>query len=130
MNRYMYWQSAGGNTRVYLLETFIIIIICCHNCLPIIVCYLCRYMLYGTVGCYVGNYFVGALAYADDIALLAPSASAMRRVLLCCDRYASDYNIIFNASKSKCIHFSPKGHNRNYSEAYQYSLCVVNLSKW
>jgi len=81
MNRYMYWQSAGGNTRVYLLETFIIIIICCHNCLPIIVCYLCRYMLYGTVGCYVGNFFVGALAYADDIVLLAPSASAMRRML-------------------------------------------------
>jgi len=26
--------------------------------------------------------------------------------------YASDYNIIFNVSKSKCIHFSPKGHNR------------------
>ena len=64
------------------------------------------------VGCYMGNFFVGALAYADDIVLLAPSANAMRRMLLCCDSYASDYNIIFNASKSKCIHFSPKGHNR------------------
>ena len=76
------------------------------------------------VGCYMGNFFVGALAYADDIVLLAPSANAMRRmllsqyieraytVLLCCDSYASDYNIIFNASKSKCIHFFPKGHNR------------------
>jgi len=28
------------------------------------------------VGCYMGNFFVGALAYADDIVLLAPSANA------------------------------------------------------
>jgi hypothetical protein len=33
------------------------------------------------VGCYIGNNFVGALAYADDIVLLAPSASALRRML-------------------------------------------------
>jgi len=25
------------------------------------------------VGCFIGNVFVGALAYADDIALLAPT---------------------------------------------------------
>ena len=29
------------------------------------------------VGCYVGSFFVGALAYADDIVLLAPTPSAM-----------------------------------------------------
>ena len=28
------------------------------------------------VGCYIGEYFVRALAYVDDIVLLAPSASA------------------------------------------------------
>ena len=60
------------------------------------------------VGCYMGNFFVGALAYADDIVLHAPSANAMRRMLLCCDSYASDYNIIFNASKSKCIQSGPQ----------------------
>jgi len=64
------------------------------------------------VGCYIGNYFVGALAYADDIVLLAPSANAMRRMLLYCDSYASEYNITFNASKSKCIHFCLKGYHR------------------
>ena len=26
------------------------------------------------VGCYIGNIFVGAVAYADDIVLLAPAA--------------------------------------------------------
>jgi len=34
------------------------------------------------VGCYVGNIFVGALVYADDIVFVAPSASAKRRLLL------------------------------------------------
>ena len=28
------------------------------------------------VGCFWNNHFAGALAYADDIVLLAPSASA------------------------------------------------------
>jgi hypothetical protein len=31
--------------------------------------------------CYIGPWFVGALAYADDIVLLAPSATAMRKML-------------------------------------------------
>ena len=30
-------------------------------------------------------WFVGALAYADDLVLLAPSATAMRRLLSVCD---------------------------------------------
>ena len=32
------------------------------------------------VGCYIGHHFFGALAYADDV-LIAPTASAMRRLL-------------------------------------------------
>ena len=60
-----------------------------------------------------GDCFSPQWSFAPDIVLLAPSANAMRRMLLCFDSYASDYNnIIFNASKSKCIHFSPKGHNK------------------
>jgi len=33
------------------------------------------------VGCYIGDTFVGALAYADDLVLTAPSANALRRLL-------------------------------------------------
>lgn len=55
------------------------------------------------VGCFVGSNFVGALAYADDIVLLAPTASALRIMLAICDNYAKDYSISFNASKSKCL---------------------------
>ena len=35
--------------------------------------------------------FTGILAYANDIALLAPTASAMRRMLLICESYAADF---------------------------------------
>jgi hypothetical protein len=30
------------------------------------------------VGCYIGNLYVGALAYADDLVLLAPTAASMQ----------------------------------------------------
>jgi len=55
------------------------------------------------VGCFIGDYFIGALIYADDIVLLEPSALALRIMLAICDKYANDYCILFNASKSKCL---------------------------
>jgi Reverse transcriptase (RNA-dependent DNA polymerase) len=57
------------------------------------------------VGCYIGSNFLGALAYADDIVLLAPTPSAIRKLLHICDVYAREYSIIFNGKKSKCIFF-------------------------
>jgi uncharacterized membrane protein len=55
------------------------------------------------IGCFIGNFFVGALAYADDLVLLAPTACAMRLMLIECDKYASEYEVVFNAKKSKCL---------------------------
>ena len=60
------------------------------------------------LGCHIGNIYVGVLAYADDIVLLAPTPSAMRKMLSVCDSYAANFNITFNPSKSKCILFPPK----------------------
>ena len=55
------------------------------------------------IGCFIGNTFVGILAYADDLVLLAPSPNAMRLMLKKCDEYADEFNIVFNANKSKCL---------------------------
>jgi hypothetical protein len=52
-------------------------------------------------GCYLGSRFVGALASADDFVLIAPTATAMRKMLALCENYAHEYDIIFNAAKSK-----------------------------
>jgi len=59
------------------------------------------------IGCFIGSKFVGALAYADDIVLLAPSASVLRKMLAICDSYADDHHILFNAKKSKCLALFP-----------------------
>jgi hypothetical protein len=57
------------------------------------------------IGCYLGQWFVGALAYADDIVLLTPTAHAMRRRLTLCDDFADEHCVQFNAKKFKCIYF-------------------------
>ena len=38
-----------------------------------------------SVGCHWGGYFAGAVCYAYDIVLLAPSASALRHMLHICE---------------------------------------------
>lgn len=62
------------------------------------------------VGCYIGFDFVGALAYADDIVLVTPTPFAMRKMLATCDRFAVEFNIIFNAQKSNFLVFVPPNH--------------------
>ena len=54
------------------------------------------------VGCYYGGSFVGALAYADDVVLLAPWASALRLMLHICNIL---YVSVFNAAKTQLICF-------------------------
>jgi len=57
--------------------------------------------------CHVGCNYVGSMAYADDLTLLAPTAEAMRIMLKICSEYASEYYVSFNASKSRCMQFRP-----------------------
>ena len=47
------------------------------------------------VGCHWDDHFVGALCYADDIALLAPSPSALRAMLYHCEQFAAARGLLF-----------------------------------
>ena len=58
------------------------------------------------VGCYWRHHFVGAVCYADDVALLAPSPSALRLILDTCRHVANSLSLIFNAAKTQLICFS------------------------
>lgn len=71
------------------------------------------------VGCYIGSNFVGALAYADDVVLIAPTPSAMRKMLAVCDAFALEYNILFNASKSKYVVVAPRCKRLLYKQMTQ-----------
>ena len=63
---------------------------------------LCR-LAESKIGCFNGNVFVDALAYAYDITLLASTTRAMRLMLGICDDFTQEYAIVFNAKKSKCL---------------------------
>jgi hypothetical protein len=78
------------------------------------------------VGCFIGNTFVGALAYADDIVLIAPTASALRQLLAICDSYANEYCISFNAKKSKCLVVIPNSRRFVYDYLKHCDFTVGN----
>jgi len=64
------------------------------------------------VGCHMGHICLSVLAYADDVVILAPTASAMRKLLAICDGFANDFDVKFNAYKTKCILFQPSCCNK------------------
>ena len=78
-------------------------------------------------GCCIGSQFTGALAYADDIVLLAPTAAAMRSMLKICEEYAKAFDVVFNASKSKCVICRHRGAVRNNTdrsvEKMSFEIC-------
>ena len=61
------------------------------------------------LGAHVGGLFVGAVCYADNVLLIAPTRTAMQRMLSEMEAFASESNIVFSTdptpskSKSKCI---------------------------
>ena len=65
---------------------------------------LCRLKRSG-MGRYYGNVYVGFLAYADDVVLLSPTLGSLKEMLNICEQYSSDFNILFNASKTKLMVF-------------------------
>ena len=58
------------------------------------------------VGCYWDSLFAGSVCYADDLVLLAPSPSALRIMLRCCEDFATNHSLRFNPSKTQLIRFS------------------------
>ena len=82
------------------------------------------------VGCYWSHYFVGALGYADNIVLLAPSASALRMMLNTCCQFAINYNLIFNPGKTQLVRFSLpcSSPNSSTSPTFLFAGQTLNLA--
>ncbi len=57
------------------------------------------------VGCQMGIHFIGALIFADDINLLSTTLSVLKVLVDVCEKYAEEYNISFNGSKSSVLFF-------------------------
>jgi len=67
---------------------------------------LCRVRESG-YGCHVGNIFCGAFGYADDVTLMAPTLHSVNILLDVCKKFADEYDVIFNSSKTKHIFLTP-----------------------
>jgi hypothetical protein len=52
-------------------------------------------------GCHIGNTFMAAFAYADDLILLAPTKESMNKMLSITSDFSEEYCLLFNATKSK-----------------------------
>ena len=60
--------------------------------------------------CYFNSMRINHVMCADDICLLAPTASAMQSLLDVCYEYGTDNDILFNPPKSIFTVFKPKGY--------------------
>jgi hypothetical protein len=47
-------------------------------------------------GCHIGHIFCGALGYADDVILLAPTLYSLRSMLQICENFSEEYDVLFN----------------------------------
>ena len=83
----------------------------------------------------LGHMFVGALAYADNLVLLAPTPHAMRLMLQFCEEYPKDHDVLFNADTFKCIISRPRGvasgDNLNHDICLTISgNAIENVESW
>ena len=65
------------------------------------------------IGCHVGDVFCGGLGYADDLILLVPTFKGLNGVILVCENYASEFNILSNGKKSQLMVIGKRDVNIN-----------------
>ena len=57
------------------------------------------------IGCHIGNTFLAALVYADDVTLVCPTLKSLKLLVKICEVYADEYHVLFNGPKSKLLVF-------------------------
>ena len=83
------------------------------------------------LGAHIAGLFVGAVCYADDVLLIAPTRNAMQRMLKELEVFAEESNIVFSTdpvpkkSKTKCIFVT--GRKRNMAKPAPLTLCGREL---
>ena len=80
----------------------------------------------GKCGCYIGNRFIGALSYADDLCLIAPSRNGLKNMLKICDVYAKEYSLAFNSDKSSIVVFNNSSDTCNVEMTLNNKVINVN----
>ena len=64
------------------------------------------------IGCRIAGQATNNLAYAGDIAKLAPTRRALNALLKVCETFAAENYIIFNATKYVCMLITPRDEHK------------------
>jgi hypothetical protein len=68
--------------------------------------------------------FAGALAHGYDNVTITPTDTALRKLLKICDDYVRDYNISFNAAKTKRFVVAPNACRTSFEQLDDYPFFV------
>ena len=77
------------------------------------------------IGCHWRSLFVDTVWYADDLALLAPTPSALHIMLRFCEHFAISHDLRSNPSKTQPIRFS---HSKASLCSDLFVFCGTKLS--
>ncbi len=61
-------------------------------------------------GCHIGDVCCGGLGYTNDLTLLIPTVKCLKKIIHVCEKYAIEFNITFNGSKSQLVIFGGGQH--------------------
>ena len=59
------------------------------------------------IGCYISDFIINHIMYADDIVLISPSSAGLDILLKFCNQYGIQNDIKFNSKKSAILPFLP-----------------------
>ncbi|XP_068622822.1 uncharacterized protein [Battus philenor] len=79
------------------------------------------------VGCSIDGVFINNISYADDMVLLSPSVSGLRKLLKICEEYAGVNGLSYNAKKSEILVF--RGNNKPSNFKPTFMLCGSPLKR-
>ena len=92
------------------------------------------------IGVKLGNETVNVLAYADDLVLLAETATDMQKLLDITNNWCNNWKVTVNANKTKIVHFRRKNFKNcqailkmgetvlNYADNYRYLGVMLNYN--
>ena len=79
------------------------------------------------LGCKLGPHFLGCIAYADDIVILAPTKTGLINMLDITEDYATEFKVQFNGVKSQYIIFDREVRSKTMS-INAFGALLPNLS--
>ena len=79
------------------------------------------------VGCHIAGTPLNNFSYADDLAIVAPSATAMNELLGICDKFAADNHIVYNTTKSVSMVILPPRMKFETVPNLYLNNCILNF---